>query len=186
MSAFASSALQASGLGPEASSAAAASAIRAMLRSGLVADRTNCRFRRSRPRWLGRPFWPAYPNPLLNICVNCRPILSVVWLPKGGIAETTLMNRIGSYGFSSPTRKTMGASQAEISQIAEDLKKAASELYFGQRRMQLTETIGDTIRPACPRSFGAPLVTLIYMSSTNCDISIAGCGVTLEDGTSEA
>ena len=94
---------------------------------------------------------------------------------------------MGSNGLSGLTRKTEEASQT-ISEIAEELKKAASELYFAERRMRLTETVGDTTRPGGSRPYETQLVTLICMSFANCDtsIAIAGCGVTLEGSTNGA
>ena len=82
------------------------------------------------------------------------------------------MKGMGSYGLSGPTRKTEEASQT-ISEIARELKKAASELYFADLRMRLTETIRETTRPAGFRSSGTRVVTLAHLSFTNCDISIA-------------
>ncbi len=82
------------------------------------------------------------------------------------------MKGTGSYGLSGPTRKTEEASQT-ISEIAEELKNAASKLYFAGRGIRLTETLGDTTQPAGSRSSGTRVVTLAHLSFTNCDISIA-------------
>ena len=111
----------------------------------------------------------------LHICVGCHPVVSVVCLVKHRAVETTVMKGMGSYGLSGPTRKTEEASQT-ISEIARELKRAASELYFADPRMRLTETIRETTRPAGFRSSGTQVVTLAHLSFTNCDISIAISG----------
>ena len=64
------------------------------------------------------------------------------------------------------------------------LKKADSELYFVTCRVQSFETVGERTRPVAYRRFGTQEVTLIYLSFTNCRISIVlpdGC-VTLKGG----
>jgi hypothetical protein len=71
-----------------------------------------------------------------------------------------MMKGIGSYRLSGLTRNTEAASQT-ISEIAEELKKAASELYFAERRIRLTETIGDTTRPPGSRAYETQVLTLI-------------------------
>jgi hypothetical protein len=61
---------------------------------------------------------------------------------------------------------------------------AASELYLVTCKVQSFETLGDKTRPVASRRFGTREVTLIYLSFTNCRISIAlaGDGVTLKGG----
>jgi hypothetical protein len=84
------------------------------------------------------------------------------------IAETNAMKTMGSDRFSGRTRRTEAAI---ITEIAEELKKAASELYFAERSMPSTR-----------------VVTLAHLSFINCDIFIAipGRGVTFEGGTNES
>ena len=63
-------------------------------------------------------------------------------------------------------------------------KKTGSELYFVSCRVQSFETVGERTRPVAYRRFGTQEVTLIYLSFTNCRISIVlpdGC-VTLKGG----
>ena len=93
------------------------------------------------------------------------------------------MKGMGGDRLSALTRKTQEASLT-ISDVSKEQKKATSELYLVQCKMQLIETVGDTTRPVASRRFGTRVVTLIYLSFTNCDISIAipGGGVTLEGG----
>jgi hypothetical protein len=97
------------------------------------------------------------------------------------------MKGMGSDRLSGLTRKTEEATLT-ISEVSEGQKNATSQLYFVECRMQLTETVGDTTRRVASSRFGTRVVTLIYMSFTNCDISIAipGGGVTLEGGTNGA
>jgi hypothetical protein len=78
------------------------------------------------------------------------------------------MKNMGSDCFRERTRRTEEATL--ITEIAEELKKAASELYFAERRTP-----------------GTRVVTLAHLSFTNCDISIAipGRGVTFGGGTTE-
>jgi hypothetical protein len=97
------------------------------------------------------------------------------------------MKGMGSDRLSGLTRKTEEATLT-IPEVAEEQKEATSELYFVECRMQLTEAVGDTTRPVASRRFGTRVVTLVYLSFTNCDISIAipGGGVTLEGGTNGA
>ena len=90
---------------------------------------------------------------------------------------------MGSSGLSGLTRKTEEASQT-ISEIAEQLKKACSELYFVECTTQPIETVADTTRLDAVRRFGAREVTLCQLSFTCCDIWIAmpDSGVSLEGG----
>jgi hypothetical protein len=62
--------------------------------------------------------------------------------------------------------------------------RAASELYLVTCKVQSFEVVGDEARPVASRRFGTREVTLIYLSFTNCRISIAlaGDGVTLKGG----
>src|SRR6202020_2779188 len=71
-----------------------------------------------------------------------------------------------------------------ISEIAEELKKAGSELYFVECTTQPIETFADTTRLDAVRRFGTREVTLCQLSFTCCDIWIAmpDSGVSLEDG----
>jgi hypothetical protein len=86
-------------------------------------------------------------------------------------------------GLSGPTRKTDEASQT-VSEIAAELKKAASELYFAECSTQPVETVDDTARLDAARRFGTREVTLCQLAFTYCDIWIAipGRGVSLEGG----
>jgi hypothetical protein len=90
---------------------------------------------------------------------------------------------IGSNGLLGLTRKTEEASQT-ISEIAEELKKAGSELYFVERTTQPIETVANTTRLAAARRFGTREVTLCQLSFTYCDIWIAmpDGGVSLQGG----
>ena len=90
---------------------------------------------------------------------------------------------MGSNGFSGLTRKTEEASQT-ISEIAEELKKAGSELYFVECTTQPIETVADTTRLDAERRFGTREVTLCQLSFTYCDIWIAmpDGGVSIEGG----
>jgi hypothetical protein len=119
---------------------------------------------------------------LLDICVNCHPISSVVSSPNEMVGTTT-MKGMGSDRLSGLTAGTKAATLT-ISEVSEEQKKATSELYFVDCRVQLTETVGDAARPVASRRFGTRVVTLIFLSFTNGDISIAipGGGVTLEGG----
>jgi hypothetical protein len=74
---------------------------------------------------------------------------------------------------------------SEISEIAAKLKEAGAQLYSAQGRMLSTETVAGTPWTA---PYATQLATLIYLSFTNSDISIAiaGCGVTLEAGPNGA
>jgi hypothetical protein len=93
------------------------------------------------------------------------------------------MKGMGSDLLSGLTRKTKEETPT-ISKVSEEQKKATSELYLVECKTQLIETVGDRTRPVASRRFGTRVVTLIYLSFTNCDISIAipGGGVTLEGG----
>ena len=90
---------------------------------------------------------------------------------------------MGSNGLSGPTRKTEEASQT-ISEIAEELNKAASQLHFVECTTQPIEAIDDTPGLDAARRFGTREVTLCQLSFTYCDIWIAmpGGGVALEGG----
>jgi len=63
-------------------------------------------------------------------------------------------------------------------------ERATSELYLVTCKVQSFETVRDKTRPVASRRFGTREVTLIYLSFTNCRISIAlpGDGVTLKGG----
>jgi hypothetical protein len=63
-------------------------------------------------------------------------------------------------------------------------ERATSELYLVTCKVQSFETVGDETKPVASRRFGTREVTLIYLSFTNCRISIAlpGDGVTLKGG----
>ena len=63
-------------------------------------------------------------------------------------------------------------------------ERATSELYLVACKVQSFEIVGDKTRPVASRRFGTREVTLIYLSFTNCRISIAlpGEGVTLKGG----
>jgi hypothetical protein len=93
------------------------------------------------------------------------------------------MHRIANDDVSVLARKTDKATVA-ISEAPKKQKRTASELYFVECRTQLIETVRETTRPIASRQSGTREVTLIYLSFTNCDISIAllGGGVTLEGG----
>jgi hypothetical protein len=93
------------------------------------------------------------------------------------------MKGMGSDHLSGSIAKTEARTLA-ITEISEEDKNATSELYLVDCRMQSIETIGDTTPPAASRRIGTRVVTLIYLSFTNGDISIAvpGGGVTLEGG----
>ena len=54
-----------------------------------------------------------------------------------------MLKGMGSISLSEQTRKTEESSQT-ISEIAEQLKEAASDLYFAERRIRLAETIENT------------------------------------------
>jgi hypothetical protein len=71
---------------------------------------------------------------------------------------------------------------SKLEQKNEKAEEATSELYFVDCTTQLIETVGDA------RRLGTREVTLIYLSFTNRDISIAlaGGGVTLEGGKNGA
>jgi hypothetical protein len=71
-----------------------------------------------------------------------------------------------------------GEAALRSSEVLIKQKRGTSELYFVECRRQLIDT-ADTTR------FETRHVTLIYLSFTNGDISIAlpGFGVTLEGGT---
>jgi hypothetical protein len=63
-------------------------------------------------------------------------------------------------------------------------KKPPSELYLVNCKVQSFQIVGDAIRPAVFRRFGTREVTVIYLSFTNCRITIVlpiGC-VTLTGG----
>jgi hypothetical protein len=65
-----------------------------------------------------------------------------------------------------------------------DQKKSASELYLVTCKVQSFQTVGDAIRPVAFRRFDTREVTIIYLSFTNCRISLVlptGC-VTLTGG----
>jgi hypothetical protein len=70
-----------------------------------------------------------------------------------------------------------GEAALRSSEVLTEHKRATSELYFVECRRQTIDTTD-------PRRFETREVTLIYLSFTNCDISIAlpSCGVTLEGG----
>lgn len=91
------------------------------------------------------------------------------------------MHRIANDDISLFGRKTEHATIA-ISEASKKQKRTASELYFVECRTQLIETVEETTRPVASRQSGTREVTLIYLSFTNCDSSIAllGGGVTLE------
>lgn len=78
------------------------------------------------------------------------------------------MKTMGSDCFSEHKRRT--DEEILIAEIANELKKAASELYFAEHKM--------------PRS---QVVTLAHLSLQNCNISIAipGRGVAFEGSTTE-
>ncbi|HTZ65854.1 MAG TPA: hypothetical protein VMB83_00025 [Roseiarcus sp.] len=109
---------------------------------------------------------PGAPS-FFNIFVSCHLIGSVVvFRNTKETAETTTMRTVGSGRFSARTiRKTEEA--ALISEIAEELKKAASELYFAERAKRI--------------------VTLAHLAFANCDISIAmpGRGVIINGEITE-
>jgi hypothetical protein len=90
---------------------------------------------------------------------------------------------MGSNGLPGPTRKTEEASQT-ISEIAEELKKAASQLHFVVCTTQPIETVADTTRLDAATRFGTREITLCQLSFTHCDIWIAmpGGEVALEGG----
>src|SRR6516164_7166840 len=95
----------------------------------------------------------------------------------------TVVKRIVSDPLSGLTGKAEEATPT-ISEVSGERKKATSDLYFVECRTQLIETAGDTTRSVASRQSRTREVTLIYLSFTNCDISIAllGGGVTLEGG----
>jgi hypothetical protein len=68
------------------------------------------------------------------------------------------------------------------------MRKRMGSTGLSGRTRKPEETIGDATQPAGYGPNGTRLVTLIYMSFTNRDISItiAGCGVTLEAGKNGA
>jgi hypothetical protein len=103
-------------------------------------------------------------------------------LPQLRTAETTVRNEIRISGLSGLTRETEERAQT-ISEIAAELKKAASELYFAECTTQPIETVADIALDAA-RRFGTREVTLCQLSFTYCDIWIAmpGGEVTLEGG----
>jgi hypothetical protein len=96
----------------------------------------------------------------------------------------TVMKKIGSDYFAGLTPKAEEKT-ITISEWSSEQKTATSELYFVECRMQLIETAGDRTPPFASRGFGTRVVTLIHLSFTSCDISIAlpGGGLTLEGGT---
>jgi hypothetical protein len=76
------------------------------------------------------------------------------------------------------TAETKEADLRASEVLAKQRRALTSELYFVECRRQSIDTDD-------PRRFDTREVTLIYLSFTNGDISIAlpGCGVTLEGGT---
>lgn len=74
-----------------------------------------------------------------------------------------------------------GKAALRISEVSKKQARATSELYFVECTRKLIDTAVTT-------QFETRDVTLIYLSFTNGDISIAlpGCGVTLEGGTNGA
>lgn len=96
-----------------------------------------------------------------------------------------MRTRINSSGLFGPPIKI--ETSRTISEIAEELKKAAAELYAAQRGMRSQEILENASRLAAPRPNGTQLVILIYMSLAKSAISIAidGCGITLEGSATE-
>jgi hypothetical protein len=90
-----------------------------------------------------------------------------------------VLEGIGDHHFSGMAQKTQETSPT-ISEAAED-RKNESSLYFVECRRRVIEPVA----PGVPGRFATREVTLIYLSFTNNDISIAlpGGGVTLEGGT---
>jgi len=84
----------------------------------------------------------------------------------------------GIVSHSSGLTPEMGEAALRISEVLAAQKRATSELYFVERRRLSIDT-ADTGR------FETRVATLIFLSFTNGDISIAlpGCSVAVEGGT---
>jgi hypothetical protein len=109
--------------------------------------------------------------------VDCGSVVSDVCFEQyKKNLDVLVMNRGGGNHLSGLTPET-GGSDLTIPEAFAEHKTATSELYFVACTRQ-------SIDAADISRFATTDVTLIYLSFTNGDISIAlpGCGVTLEGG----